>query len=62
MQDLKIINYAAMSGETACWDDLPEEKRRQIAETIQDTLMYAAGYQRAAAGRHGGGTQWRTED
>lgn len=49
MQDIRIINYVVMSGETILWDDLPEEKRRKVAEALQDTIMYSAGYRRTTA-------------
>lgn len=49
MQDIKIINYVVIAGETIPWDELPEEKRRKVAEMIQDNIMLPAGYRRTSA-------------
>lgn len=47
--ELKIINYIEISGEEVLFDSLPEEKRRSIAEAIQDRMMSTAGYRRKTA-------------
>lgn len=49
MQDVKIINYVVIAGEAIPWEDLPEDKRRKVAELIQDNMMISAGYKRTSA-------------
>ena len=52
MQNIKIINYAVISGETVKWEELPEEEQRRAAEVICDTIMHSAGYTRMPALQH----------
>ncbi len=49
MQNIKIINYAVISGETVRWDELPKEKQKKAAEAICDIIMYSVGYTRMSA-------------
>ena len=49
MQNIKIINYAVISGETVKGEELPEEGQRRVAEAICDTIMHSAGYMRMPA-------------
>lgn len=44
-----VINYIDISGEDVLFDDLPPEKKAQIAEIIQDRMMNAIGYRRKMA-------------
>lgn len=46
MNDPKIVNYIEIDGEDVLFESLPEEKRREIAEKIQERIMYVAGYKR----------------
>lgn len=50
MQDIKIINYVVISGETVTWDELSKEEQNRAAETICDVIMESAGYVRMPAG------------
>ncbi len=49
MQNIKIINYAVISGETVRWDELPKEKQKKAAEAICDIIMHSVGYARMSA-------------
>lgn len=55
MQDIKIINYAIISGETVKWDELPKEEQHRAAEAICDIIMHSAGYTRAPDRQHSAG-------
>ena len=46
MGEIKVINDINLDGEDVLFDSLPEEKRRRIAEAIQDKMMALAGYRR----------------
>lgn len=49
MGEIKIINYINVDGKDVPFESLPEEKRREIAEAIQDKMMALAGYRRKPA-------------
>ncbi len=49
MEKPRIINYIDIDGEDILMESLPDEKRRKIAETLQDRLMSAMGYKRITA-------------
>lgn len=49
MEKPRIINYIDIDGEDVLMESLPDEKRRKIAETLQDRLMSAMGYERVTA-------------
>ncbi|MEY8355892.1 hypothetical protein AALB39_21390 [Lachnospiraceae bacterium 54-53] len=42
-----IENYVEIEGMDVLMDSLPEEKRREIAEVIQNRMMESAGFERA---------------
>lgn len=44
-----IINYITISGETVRIDTLPMEKRKEIAEVLQNNMMEAVGFERETA-------------
>ncbi len=46
MKEIKIENYIEVNGKDIPIEDLTEEERQQIAETIQDTMMFTMGYVR----------------
>lgn len=48
-QELKIINYIDINGEDVPIETLPEEKRKKIAEMIQDRMMATVGFRRKHA-------------
>ena len=45
----EIVNTVEISGEVFEFSTLPDEKKREIAMQIQDTLMAIAGYKRRTA-------------
>lgn len=47
--ELQIVNYIDLYGEDVRMDSLPDEKRKKIAEQLQDALMLRAGYKRRTA-------------
>lgn len=47
--ELQIVNYIDLYGEDVRMDSLPDEKRKKIAEQLQDVLMLRAGYKRRTA-------------
>ena len=47
--DIIIENYIDFSGQDILMDSLPEEKRREIAELIQEHMMIPVGYRRTTA-------------
>lgn len=49
MQEIKIVNYINIAGEVMLWDDLPEEKKKKIAEELQVRMMTSAGYVKVSA-------------
>lgn len=46
MREMVIMNYIDIDGENVPMESLEEEKRKKIAELIQDRIMSAAGYRR----------------
>lgn len=44
-----IVNYIEISGETFLFDSLPEEKKKEVAEKLQDKMMLPIGYKRTPA-------------
>lgn len=46
MNDPKIVNYIEIDGKDVLFESLSEEKRKEIAEKIQERIMHAAGYKR----------------
>lgn len=49
MGEITVINYINVDGKDVLFESLPEEKRRRIAEAIQDRMMERAGYRRKPA-------------
>ena len=47
--DIIIENYIDFSGHDIPMDSLPEEKRREIAELMQERMMIPAGYRRVSS-------------
>lgn len=45
----KIINYIEIDGKEILFDDLPEEKQREISQTLMDNFMNGLGYRRNTA-------------
>lgn len=46
LKEMIIVNYIDIDGESVLMESLEEEKRKTIAEMIQDRIMRSAGYQR----------------
>lgn len=46
MEGSKIINSIEIDGRDVPFESLPEEKRKELAELIQDRIMSMAGYKR----------------
>lgn len=46
MKEIKIENYIEVNGKDVPMEELTEEERQKIAETIQDTMMFTMGYVR----------------
>lgn len=44
-----IENYIEINGKDVLMDSLPEEKRREIAQMLQDKMMESIGFQRRSA-------------
>ena len=42
----KIINSIEIDGRDVPFESLPKEKRKELAELIQDRIMSMAGYKR----------------
>jgi len=49
LEGLRIINFMEVNGEDVQLDNLPEVKRKEIAEAIQDKMMTSVGYRRKTA-------------
>lgn len=49
LREMVIMNYIDIDGENVPMESLEEEKRKKIAELIQDRIMSAAGYRRKTA-------------
>lgn len=46
MKDITIINHIEIDGKEYLWDDLPEERRRELSVILQDRMMMAIGFRR----------------
>ena len=51
MGEIKVINYINVDGEDVLFDSLPEEKRRRIAEAIQEQLGVEVDRRRIELGK-----------
>ena len=45
----EIVNTIEVSGEVFRFEELPENKKQEIALQVQDRIMTAAGYKRKTA-------------
>ncbi|WP_215700482.1 hypothetical protein [Clostridium sp. MCC353] len=46
MAEPKIVNSIEIDGKEVPFESLPEEKRKELAELIQERIMFLAGYKR----------------
>lgn len=44
--DIKFVNHIEIGGQDVLWDSLPNEKKRELSEMLQDNFMTRMGYHR----------------